>query len=241
MNMAADIALLERARATGESVFRVYSWSVPTLSLGRNQRAAGLYDAAALAARGIAPVRRPTGGRAIVHWREVTYSVTAPANGTESMSETYAGINAVLLEALGLLGVRAQTAGRATRERAPDALPCFAEPSSGEIVLQGGGKLVGSAQYRENGALLQHGSILLEDDQSLLAGLTVSATSCAAPATLALALGRPVPADEVRTALFDAVGASLDPVAKPLEARDILQEAEKHALCFRDPVWTWRR
>lgn len=241
MNMAADVALMQRARVTGESVFRVYAWSAPTLSLGRNQRAAGLYDETALAERGVAAVRRPTGGRAIVHWREVTYSVTAPANGGPSLAETYTAINLVLLEAFGSLGVQVRLAERAKRERPPDVVPCFAEPSSGEIVLQGGGKLVGSAQYRENGALLQHGSILLDDDQSLLNGLTAAREVRAAPATLALALRRPVSPEDVRVALFAAVRAGLDPAAAALDAQDVLREAETHAPFFRDPVWTWRR
>src|SRR5215207_3150452 len=77
-NMALDEALMARARRTGETVLRVYGWSRPTLSLGRNQRAAGLFDERALAERGVGVVRRPTGGRSLLHHREVTYSVTAP-------------------------------------------------------------------------------------------------------------------------------------------------------------------
>lgn len=242
MNMAVDIALMVRARATHESVFRVYGWSTPTLSLGRNQRAVGMYDPAVLEEREIAVVRRPTGGRAILHWREVTYSVTAPAHGAPSLAETYAGINGVLLEALSHLGVSATVADRAERQRAPDTVPCFAEPSPGEIVLRGGGKLVGSAQFRENGALLQHGSILLEDDQSLLAGLAVPADAVRAmPATLASALGCPVQPDAVRVALFDAARALLDPAARALDADAVVQQGAKHAPLFRDPLWTWRR
>ncbi len=62
-NMALDEALLERARATGEAVARVYTWTRPTLSLGRNQTAAGCYDLALAARMGVDVVRRPTGGR----------------------------------------------------------------------------------------------------------------------------------------------------------------------------------
>src|SRR5687768_14706976 len=77
-NMALDEALLERARDSGEAVARVYTWSRPTLSLGRNQTAAGRYDLALAAALGIDVVRRPTGGRAVLHHRELTYAVAAP-------------------------------------------------------------------------------------------------------------------------------------------------------------------
>src|SRR6476660_9009545 len=65
-NMALDEALMARARRRGETVLRVYGWSRPTLSLGRNQRAAGMYRETALAERGIDVVRRPTGGRALL-------------------------------------------------------------------------------------------------------------------------------------------------------------------------------
>src|SRR4051812_21636868 len=87
-NMARDIALQERASRTGEAVFSIYSWSTPTLSFGRNQPAIGLYDLDKIQALGIDVVRRPTGGRAILHHREITYSVTAPIDGA-SLHETY--------------------------------------------------------------------------------------------------------------------------------------------------------
>src|SRR5215207_930480 len=104
-NMALDEALMTRARRTGETVLRVYDWSTPTLSLGRNQRAAGLFDERALAERGVGVVRRPTGGRSLLHHREVTYSVTAPCLGDEPLLAAYERINALLMNALATLGV----------------------------------------------------------------------------------------------------------------------------------------
>ena len=95
-NMALDEALMARARRTGESVLRVYGWSRPTLSLGRNQRAVGLYREQALAERGIGVVRRPTGGRALLHDREITYSVTAPCEDNTALLTEYGRINALL-------------------------------------------------------------------------------------------------------------------------------------------------
>src|SRR5262245_64276589 len=88
-NMALDEALMSRATRTGEAVFRVYSWSVPTLSLGRNQRAKGDYDLGAAHERGIAFVRRPTGGRALLHDHEVTYSVTIPCDSASDADAAY--------------------------------------------------------------------------------------------------------------------------------------------------------
>src|SRR5512139_2874749 len=77
-NMAIDEALLARARDTGEGVVRVYGWSAPTLSLGRNQVARGAWDRERAGTLGLPIVRRLTGGRALLHHREITYSVTAP-------------------------------------------------------------------------------------------------------------------------------------------------------------------
>src|SRR5690606_30993428 len=95
-NMAVDHALLDRAARSGEAVFRIYGWAQPTLSLGMHEKAR--LDPDAAAARGIAVVRRPTGGRALLHHREVTYSVTAPAHD-DSLRASYAAINAILLDA----------------------------------------------------------------------------------------------------------------------------------------------
>src|SRR4249919_3786115 len=106
-NMALDEALLERASVSGAAVLRVYTWSKPTISFGRNQAACGTYDPGRARERGIAVVRRPTGGRSLLHHREITYSVTAPAT-VGGLSETYQRINALLLNSLRRLGVPAE-------------------------------------------------------------------------------------------------------------------------------------
>ena len=243
LNMAVDVALMERARLTGETVLRTYSWASPTLSLGRNQRARGRYDRAALEDRAVAVVRRPTGGRAILHWRELTYSVTAPCASRASAAGMYEAINAMLLEALHRLGIDAQLASRSRRERQPDEHPCFAEPSAGEIVVRtadGPGKLVGSAQYLEDGALLQHGSILLHDDQPLLRELTGGDTARTSAASVADALGRDAAPDEVAQALADAVSLGTGAPTETLDWDEMRAAAGEHVEKFRDPLWTWR-
>src|SRR5215207_4204233 len=165
-NMALDEALMDRARETAEWTLRVYSWSAPTISLGRNQSAYQLYDLERIHARGLAVVRRPTGGRAILHDREITYSVTAPLAGAGDLRESYERITRLLVAGLRLLGADASVATATQRASPPGVAPCFDEPSSGELTL-GGRKLAGSAQWRSDDALLQHGSILVEDDQSV--------------------------------------------------------------------------
>lgn len=236
-NMACDLALMDRARRTGEAVLRVYSWKEPTLSFGRNQKTSA-YDRDALERAGIAVVRRPTGGRAILHHREITYSVTAPAVTGESIAAAYEWINALLLRALSELGVQAMIATPSGRAPTPDANPCFAEPAAGEITV-GERKLVGSAQYREGGALLQHGSILISDDQSSLAALAGGGAT-PPPATLNDVLGRaPDPAE-----LYDALLAALrehgiEP--EPLAFTELTDAIVRHLAEFEDSQWTWRR
>jgi lipoate-protein ligase A len=187
-------------------------------------------------------VRRPTGGRALLHDREVTYAVAAPQSAGEPLRESYARINRLLLAGLQALGVAARVARPAGRAPLPDGAPCFETPTAGELVLDGA-KLVGSAQWREGGALLQHGSILVDDDQARLAELA-SRPLPAVPraATLHAALGRVPTTDEVADALFDAVRALEDREAAPLEPDDaLLAEAARWEAHYLDDRWTWRR
>lgn len=241
-NMALDHALMARARQTGEAVLRVYGWAAPVLSLGRNQRAVGVYDDAELLRRGIAVVRRPTGGRALLHHREITYSVTAPSESAAGLSDTYEQINSLLVSALARLGVDASIARPATQAARPDGQPCFAEPARGEIVV-GRRKLVGSAQWRDGEAFLQHGSIIVEDDQSLIPALMRSpADQPPPPATLSHLLGRTPSAVEVAGALFATVRATWDSSATELAERDVhLSELPDLIEHYCDAEWTWRR
>jgi lipoyl(octanoyl) transferase len=243
-NMARDTALQARAARTGETVFSIYSWSRPTLSFGRNQSASGLYDVGRIRAAGIDVVRRPTGGRAILHHREVTYSVTAPVKDAAPLRETYSRINRILQIGLRQLGVSVEPASPSQRAAAPSARPCFETPGEGELVANGS-KLVGSAQSRDGCSLLQHGSILVDDDQSTLSvfavGVDAASESVPVPATLHALLGRSPDAAEVASAMFDAVRLLEDADASGLAEGDVRDEALKHVPHFLDEDWTWRR
>ncbi len=241
-NMARDSALMDRARNTGEAVFSVYAWQRPTLSLGRNQTARGLYDAAEIERRGLDVVRRPTGGRALLHHREVTYSVTAPIAAGESLAGSYERINAILLDALSSLGVYASEADAPVRALTPGSVPCFAEPARGELVWNGQ-KLVGSAQLREDGAMLQHGSILVEDDQQLITAVSLTPPSQDAipAATLRQALGRIPAVNEVADALFSAVMLAEDASARRIDESEIESLTAHHLEKYSSDWWTWRR
>jgi lipoyl(octanoyl) transferase len=241
-NMAWDQALMSRARRTGQAVLRVYAWRAPTLSLGRNQTARGAYDLDRAAARGVEFIRRPTGGRALLHHHEVTYSVTAPEAFDSTLRGAYSRINDILLRALQSLGVPAELATRVARMPTPGLAPCFDQPAAGEIVVDGR-KLVGSAQWRHDGALLQHGSILLADDQRLIGELLRAPRSAATPpaATLRDILGRAPSFDQLAGALVDAL-RSVAPDATPLTVDAALaREVDGATREFEMREWTWRR
>src|SRR5687768_1288817 len=241
-NMARDVALMERARHSGEMVFSVYEWKRPTLSFGRNQKALGSYSPTELEKRGIDVVRRPTGGRALLHHREVTYSVTAAIEENESLRESYARINRILLQGLLRMGVAVRESVRDSPSLRPGDTPCFAAPAEGELVTRDG-KLVGSAQVRENGALLQHGSILIEDDQTLIAELLGATTGEILPtsaATLSSVLGRSPPVAEVADNLFTAVRELECATASPLPESEVSGAVSRHIERFESEWWTWR-
>jgi lipoate-protein ligase A len=243
--MARDSALRARAARTGETVFSIYSWARPTLSFGRHQPAAGLYDVEKIRSANVDVVRRPTGGRAILHDHEVTYSVTAPVEDAAPLRETYARINRILLDGLGRLGIDVELATPGERAPTPSARPCFETPGEGELVARGR-KLVGSAQWRDEAALLQHGSILVDDDQSTLPLLAVASAGAATdsipqPATLHALLGRAPDVTEVASAMFDAVRSLEDDEATEMAEEEIRADTMRHIPHFLDEAWTWRR
>lgn len=241
--MALDEALLSRARRTGEGVLRLYTWSRPTLSLGRHQTARGRYRIERLRALGIDVVRRPTGGRAVLHDREITYSVTAPCARAGPLRESYDRINRLLVVGLAELGVHVAPASQTTsRAPLPGVRPCFETPTAGELIW-GGRKLVGSAQWRDREVMLQHGSILLDDDQSLVGTLLKQPEpSPMRPATLREALGRSPTLDEITTAMTHAVRMLEDRAVAPLAIDHRLsREIARARARYEDDDWTWRR
>jgi lipoate-protein ligase A len=164
-NMAVDEVLLDGV-AAGEAppTLRFYQWTPPCLSLGYFQ-AIDVVDFEGCRALGVEVVRRPTGGRAILHDRELTYSVALPAAALGhdgGVLPSYYRLSLALRDGLRRLGVPAtlapESAASGTAEHGP---VCFDRPSAHEILLQGR-KLVGSAQMRRGCGLLQHGSILIE-------------------------------------------------------------------------------
>jgi len=162
-NMAVDEAILEAVgRGDVLPTLRLYAWVPPCLSLGYAQRFADV-DRNRLAERGWGLVRRPTGGRAILHTDELTYAVIGPYSDPRlsgSVLESYQRLSAALLKALSLLDIPAQVNEVVTNERNAKGPVCFEVPSNYEITVNGK-KLIGSAQARRKEGVLQHGSLPL--------------------------------------------------------------------------------
>ncbi len=161
--MEYDVQLAtELSLGIGSPTLRVYRWKPYAVSIGMNQNIED-FDAETLATAGIDIVRRPTGGRAILHADELTYSVVMPSQG-RSLRDIYRFINEGLLCGLRLLGVRAELANVSEDFRSlyqePTSVTCFSSSAKCEIHYQGK-KLVGSAQRRYGTTILQHGSVLL--------------------------------------------------------------------------------
>lgn len=171
MNMALDEALLLTHEAgITPPTLRLYGWSTPTLSLGYAQSTAKAVDLDACRRLGIGIVRRPTGGRAVLHDHEITYSVVMPTTATDgpsSFTEQYRRIGLALTVALHHAGLTVQLARPQRQSREQRSPACFAALSRYELSAAGR-KLVGSAQKRHQRALLQHGSIPLTLDRHRL-------------------------------------------------------------------------
>ncbi|ELJ9098782.1 lipoate--protein ligase family protein [Staphylococcus pseudintermedius] len=171
-NMALDEALLNFvSRGEIEPVVRFYTWNPPTLSIGYFQRLSKEIDIEKVKEKGYGLVRRQTGGRGVLHDKELTYSVIVPEahpDMPQTVTEAYRVISGGLLEGFKSLGFDAHFAVPRSKEereklKQPRSSVCFDAPSWYELVVEGK-KIAGSAQTRQKGVILQHGSILQDVD-----------------------------------------------------------------------------
>jgi len=239
-NMAMDHALA-RELSAGEALLRLYRWERPTLSFGRNEPADGLYDRALAESLGVDFVRRPTGGRAVLHDEELTYAVVVEVGALGGLRETYRRINEALVAGLKGLGAPVDMASTTAAAPGVDAGPCFDVPADGEVVAKGR-KLVGSAQVRIGRAILQHGSIILGGDQSVIGRIGGKGSVPSPPATLGRLLGEAPARPDLEASLLDgfrqSMGGSWRADEPGPRERDVAAQLESQ---YRDPTWTWRR
>jgi lipoate-protein ligase A len=166
-NMDADLYLLERATAENAVFLRFYRWDPPAISLGCMQEPGAILDLGAMEKAGVSWIKRPTGGRAILHWNDLTYSIAFPANAPGlgiSIQESYAVISRCMIAGLSRAGINCTSHDSSTEYAATRRelkLPCFLSPNRNEIMVNGK-KLIGSAQKRTGKAVLQHGSLPID-------------------------------------------------------------------------------
>jgi lipoate-protein ligase A len=235
--MAIDHALLQRAERREESWLRLYQWAPYCLSFGRHEPASLRYDAEDICANGIDTVRRPTGGRAVWHAQELTYSVATSYSRFGALNTAYLEIHQMLAEALQMLGV---VVSLADRRRTPplDAGACFAHPVGGEIMMNGR-KVVGSAQLRAGTALLQHGSVLLQDSQHVVRELMKENRR---PAPSHRPLERWAEAGDVTEAITAAATRRWQGDWEcGTDEPTVLAEASIHYSHYSSTAWTWCR
>lgn len=269
-NMAVDEAIV-RAQASGAvpPTLRLFTWSPPCLSIGYMQRAESEIDLAECRRLGIDFVRRPTGGRAILHEHELTYSVVAPETDplvSGSVVESYRKISTCLLLGLKEMGLPAEMALSPRSEPATPQAPytevngqeetlhtpaCFDKPSDYEITVYGR-KIIGSAQVRRMGAVVQHGSILIDADVPRLFALLKTAPGkrrdelqrqvAARLTCLREALGREASVGEVamaiRAGFIKGWGVELQP--GPLTAEELTLVQELRETKYASPAWNLR-
>jgi lipoyl(octanoyl) transferase len=245
-NMAVDEHLLHLAGASPRTFLRFYRWARPTASLGYSQEAARVVDVEFCRTHGIDIVRRLTGGKLVLHDREVTYSIASADTAvfTDTVRDSYRLISQGLLRGLALMGLTARLAESSPPHYVKGTMPCFAFPARDEIEI-GGLKIAGSAQKRTGPLFLQHGSIPLEKDEALLAAVARPGESPESPGMTSLseALGRPVDFDAavgpLVQGLADFFGVAFERFALGPDDRAAVGRLEASRYASDD--WTFRR
>jgi len=170
-NMAVDEAIMRAvSQKLSPPTLRFYAWEPPCVSIGYNQSLVDEVNLDICREKGYTWVRRPTGGRAVLHIDELTYSVVAPENEPRvhgDILSSYRRISLGLLTGLQSLGGAISQAGRIEKELEKTSAACFEVPSHYEVTALGK-KLIGSAQVRRIGTVLQHGSLPLQGDVTRL-------------------------------------------------------------------------
>ncbi len=237
-NMAVDESILEHiGRNKSLPTLRLYAWEPACLSLGYAQPYADA-DELRTKERGWEVVRRPTGGRAILHTDELTYSVTAPSDEPRlagSVLESYNRLAGALLQAVQSLGLRVEMKEGAGGNHGSSNPVCFEVPSAYEITVQGK-KLIGSAQARRKEGVLQHGSLPLGGNLGRItdalsfvdeaARLNAAHRLLERATTVESVLGQPVSWNEAAQAFVDAFQ---DKLGLRLEEGTLSESEQEHA------------
>ncbi|HDJ23800.1 MAG TPA: lipoate--protein ligase family protein [Candidatus Aminicenantes bacterium] len=246
-NMAVDEYLFQQVKREPLTFLRFYAWIRPTASLGFYQKTGRVINLEACRENQVDVVRRLTGGKLVLHHEEVTYSVASSETDvfSASLRESYRLISEALVLGLQKLGIQAELATSKPPEiYARGNLPCFSFPAENEIEVKGK-KLIGSAQKREGNCFLQHGSIPLRNNTSLLEQITPNSNGGKVIRLISLeeALGRGVEFNEVAAALIcgfsEYFNAEIRPKILSKEDREEIYRLEKEK--YGTEEWTFQR
>ncbi len=254
-NMALDEALLNwHSQGEIPPVLRFYGWKPAGISVGYFQKVNGKIDVKGARQHGIELVRRQTGGRAVLHDQELTYSVLVSEDHEAmpaSVKGAYLAISHGLLEGFKNLGIEAEFAVPEGKLETTDSAVCFEEPSWYELIVAGK-KAAGSAQTRKKGVILQHGSIPLHVDKVKLFDLFVfpndhvKERARRAFGDKAVAINEvskhPINFEEAKQAFKTGFERGLDIELKPFKLSEE-QVAEVHALesKYKSEEWNYSR
>jgi lipoate-protein ligase A len=259
--MALDEALLDwHSEGKIPPVIRFYGWDPPTLSIGYFQKVEKEIDLEAVKTNKLGFVRRPTGGRGVLHEHELTYSVIVSEDHPEmpkTVTEAYRVISEGLLKGFQQLGLEAYFAVPKTVEerdalKNPRSAVCFDAPSWYELVVEGR-KVAGSAQTRQKGVILQHGSILLDIDEDKLFSLfkypneRVKERMKKAFNSKAVAINaispRRISLEEAKEAFYkgfvEGLNIELEPYELSLEELEYVQKIAKER--YENDEWNYKR
>ncbi|MBA4600878.1 lipoate--protein ligase family protein [Thermoactinomyces mirandus] len=255
-NMAIDQAIMDLiSEKKVPPTLRFYGWKVPTLSIGYFQKAKKEVNLPYIQEKGLGFVRRMTGGRAVLHDKELTYSVIVSEDNPsipQTVSQSYRVISQGLLEGFRALGLDACLNDPLETRKENLSAACFDSPSDYELVIDGK-KVAGSAQTRQRGVVLQHGSILLDLDEEMLFSLLLFPSEQVRErlkrqfSQKAVAINRilpnPVILDDVVTAFYEGfqkgMGITLEPGELTPEEKIRVQECLKER--YETDEWNLRR
>lgn len=243
-NMAVDDFLFRSLGNDPQTYLRFYTWQRPTASLGYSQKIRKVVDVEYCQKNGIDVVRRMTGGKLVLHHKEVTYSICSSDNQifTSTLMDSYRLISEALMRGFMKMGLKPCLADAPPDSYIKGNLPCFSYPARDEIEIQGK-KIVGSAQKREGSKFIQHGSIPLEEDEALLESVSALErnNNKVRMISLSQALGKKVSFDWVVERLISGISEffriNLTPKIFTTEEKEFISRIQKERYASHN--WTF--
>ena len=243
--MAVDDYLFQCLGNEPTTYLRFYQWERPTASLGYSQEVGQIIDLDKCRTMGIDIVRRITGGKLVLHYQEVTYSISSSDSElfTSKLMDSYRLISEALIQGLEKLGIRCSLATSTPSSYARGPLPCFSHPAQNEIEMDGK-KIIGSAQKRTGERFIQHGSIPLKKDEGLLRSISKLSREVFRMNMTSLSdtLGREVDFDWVvehlQSGICEYFNIRLNPKSFSEEEKEAIRKIQAER--YGNPAWTYR-